>query len=154
MSAVKSPTLFVISILIAVAAVGLIIDRILFMAHARHTTGTVTNLYARNGSCSCGRRCHYSCTKFSAQVKFSELGGDRPSASTVVTAGTARGYDQPITLAQYRDWDSVPIVYDSRDAYRAYRDTVEDVWGTPLAALFFHVVTLFGSFSEHRRGWI
>ena len=154
MSSIKSPALFVISILIAVVALGMILDRLLFLAHARRTTGTVTHLYARNGSCSCGRHCHYSCTKFSAAVKFSESGTDTPSASTAVTAGTARGYDQPLTGAQYRDWDSVPIVYDSRHGDRAYRDTVEDVWGTPLTALFFHFVTLVGSFSQHRRSWI
>jgi hypothetical protein len=59
-------------------------------------------------------------------------------------SGFLRAYD-------YRDWDSVPIVYDSRNADRAYRDTLEDVWGTQLTALRFHFVTLFGSFSEHRR---
>jgi hypothetical protein len=154
MSAIKSPTLFVISIVIAVVALGMILDRVLFLAHARRTTGTVTHLYATNGSCSCGRRCHYSCTQFSAVVKFSASGSDTPSASTVVTAGTARQYNQPLTRAQYREWDSVPIVYDSRHGNRAYRDTVSDVWGAPFMALFFHLVTLMGSFSEHRRGWM
>lgn len=150
MSAIKSPVLFAISILIAVAALGLILDRVLFLAHAQRTTGTVTHLYSRNGSCSCGRHCSYSCTKFSAEVKFSASGSDTPSAATVVTAGTARGDNQPLALARYRNWDSVPIVYDSRHGNRAYRDTIEDVWGTPLTALFFHVVTLMGSFSKHR----
>jgi hypothetical protein len=147
MGIVKQPVLFVLSLLIAVVAVGFLIDRLIFVAHAHHTTGTVTSLYASNGSCSCGRRCHYACTRFSAAVKFPESQVDEP---LIVTAGTARGTDRPVEFARYSPGDSVPVIYDPGNTRRAYRDSVTDVWGAPLMALFFHITTLFGSFTQPR----
>ena len=148
MGLIKSPILFVVSLMIAVVALGFVLDRVIVLARAQHTTGTVSALHARNGSCSCGRHCHYACTRFSADVRFPESDVDAP---LVVTAGTARGDDEPLELARYRPGDPVPVVYDPRNTARAYRDSIGDVWGAPLMAFFFHIITLIGSFTQHRR---
>ena len=133
--------------LLALVAVWFAIDRLIFLAHARHTTGTVAAVRARDGSCSCGRHCHYSCTVFSAEVRFPESESPMP---LVVTAGSARDYGQPVSLARYRIGNSVPVIYNPGHTNEAYRDTVKDVWGTPIELFFFQFVTLIGSFSQRR----
>lgn len=147
MRAIKTPVLFGISMLLGLVALCFAIDRLTFLAHAQHTTGTVAAVHAHNDLCSCGRHCSYNCTVFRAEVQFPESAGPRP---LVVTAGSARGYDQPLNLAWYGIGSSVPVIYNPRNTNEAYRDTVKDVWGTPIALFFFQIVTLIGSFAQRR----
>jgi hypothetical protein len=148
MSAVKSPVLFWFSMLLALVVLGFVADRILFLMHAERTTGNVVDLTAANGSCRCGRRCHYDCTKVQAQVSFQAR---EAPAALWVSAGTAHGYNCPVAQARYVIGDSVAVVYNSRNPAEAYRDTVADVWGAPLAAFFFQILTLVGSFTRGRQ---
>jgi len=148
MSAVKSPVLFWFSMALALVVLWFVADRTLFLIRAVHTSGNVINLSAANGSCRCGRRCHYDCTKFQAQVGFQAR---ESPAALWVSAGSARGYDCPVTQARYVIGDSVAIVYNPRNPAEAYRDTVADVWGAPIAAFFFQIITLIGSFTRGRQ---
>jgi hypothetical protein len=147
MSAIKSPTLFWFSMLLALIVLGFVADRALFLMHALKTTGNVVDLSAANGSCSCGRRCHYDCTKFQAQVRFQ---ASETPAALWVSAGTAHGYDCPVAQARYIIGAVVPVIYNPRHPSEAYRDTFMDVWGTPLMTFFFQIVTLFGSFAKRQ----
>jgi hypothetical protein len=148
MGTVKSPFLFVLSLIIGLVAVGSTLDRLVFLAHAQHTTGTIVSMHARNDSCRCGKGCSYACTSFSADVKFPESQIDEP---LVVTAGTARGHDQSVGFAQYRPGDVVPVVFDPNNTRRAYRDSLGDVWGVPFILFFICIVTLVLSFIEQSR---
>ncbi|HEV2701349.1 MAG TPA: hypothetical protein VGV09_06950 [Steroidobacteraceae bacterium] len=145
MSAVKSPVMFWCSMALALVVLGFVADRTLFLLRAVHTTGNVVELRGANGSCSCGRHCSYSCTKFQAQVSFQA--GQEP-ATVWVSAGSAHGYDCPVTQARYTIEDSVPVIFNPHHPAEAYRDTVSDVWGTPLMVLFFQIVTLVSSFTK------
>jgi hypothetical protein len=147
MSAVKSPVLFACSLVLAVVFLGFVADRVLFLIGAVHTTANVVNLSAENARCSCGKRCHYDCTKFQAQVSFETA---QAPAAVWVSAGSAHGYDCPVAQARYGIGDPVPVLYNPRRPSEAYRNTVGDIWGAPLVALLFQVVTLIGSFSERR----
>ena len=147
MSAIKSPVMFWFSMVLVVVVLGFVADRALFLLHAVHTTGDVVDLSAANGSCSCGRRCSYSCTKFKAQVSFQA--SDTPAALWV-SAGSAHGYDCPVAQARYGIGATVPVIYNRHNPAEAYRDTFMDVWGTPLMALFFQIVTLISSFTDRR----
>jgi hypothetical protein len=147
MSAVKSPVLFWFSMVLVLVVLGFVADRTLFLIRAVHTSGNVMNLSAANGSCSCGRRCRYDCTKFQAQVSFQAR---EVPAALWVSAGSANGYNCPVAYARYAIGDSVAVVYNPRDPAEAYRDTVADVWGAPIAAFFFQIVTLIGSFTRGR----
>jgi Protein of unknown function (DUF3592) len=145
MSAIKSPVMFWFSMALALVVLGFVADRTLFLMRAVDTTGNVVNLSASNGSCSCGRRCHYACTKFQAQVSFQAT---EAPAALWVSAGSAHGYDSPVAQARYGLGDSVPVLYNPRNPAEAYRNTFTDVWGTPLVALFFQIVTLISSFTK------
>jgi hypothetical protein len=147
MSAIKSPVMFWFSMLLALVVLGFVADRSLFMLKAIHTRGNVVDLSATNGSCSCGRRCHYDCTRFQAQVSFQ---ASAAPAALWVSAGSAHGYDCPVTQARYVIGDTVPVIYNPHNPTEAYRDTFMDVWGTPLATLFFQIVTLISSFTKRR----
>jgi hypothetical protein len=145
MSAIKSPVMFWFSMLLALVVLGFVADRTLFLMRAVNTTGNVVNLSATNSSCSCGRRCRYSCTKFQAQVSFQAAAAP---AALWVSAGSAHGYDCPVSQARYDLGDSVPVIYNPRNPAEAYRNSFADVWGTPLTALFFQIVTLISSFTK------
>lgn len=137
--------MFWFSMVLALVVLGFVADRTLFLLHAVKTFGNVADLSAANDSCSCGRRCHYDCTKFQAQVHFQ---ASETPAALWVSAGSAHGYDCPVTQARYGIGDSVPVIYNPHHPGEAYRDTFSDVWGTPLMALFFQIITLFGSFTK------
>jgi hypothetical protein len=126
---------------------GFVADRTLFQLRAVDTTGNVVDLSATNGSCSCGRHCSYSCTKFQAQVGFQASG---TPALLWVSAGSAHGYDCPVAQARYGIGDPVPVIYNPHNPTEAYRHTFTDVWGTPLVALFFQIITLISSFTDRR----
>lgn len=147
MSAIKSPVLFGLSMLLAIAVLWFVADRTLFMVRSQHSTGAVVAVTGQNGRCSCGRRCHYDCTRFHARVDFNEQRGTQP---LVVGAGSAHGYNRPLSLAMYGVGDHVPVVYNPHNTDEAYRDSFADVWGTPLTVFFFQLVTLFGSFTSKR----
>jgi hypothetical protein len=147
MSAIKSPVLFTLSMVLALVVLWFVADRVFFLMRAEHTTGSVATVIPQNGRCSCGRRCRYDCTRFQARVIFPEAQGTKP---LWVSAGRARGYDRPVSYAMYAIGDDVPVVYNPRDTDQAYRDSFSDVWGTPLALLFFQIITFFGSFAQRR----
>jgi hypothetical protein len=86
------------SMVLALVVLGFVADRTLFLLRAMRTTGNVVELNAANGSCRCGRRCHYDCTKFQVLVSFQAR--DTP-ATLSVGAGTAHGYNAPPSSAQY-----------------------------------------------------
>jgi hypothetical protein len=148
MSAIKSPVMFWFSMLLALVVLGFVADRTLFLMRAVDTSGSVVDLSASNGSCSCGRHCRYACTKFQAQVSFQAA--ERP-ALLWVSAGSAHGYDCPVAQARYATGDQVPVIYNPHNPSEAYRNTFADVWGTPLTALFFQIVTLISSFTKRGR---
>jgi hypothetical protein len=145
MSAVKSPVMFWFSMVLALVVLGFVADRVLFLVRAEHTTGNVVDLRGSNGNCSCGRHCSYSCTKFQAQVGFQA--GAEPAALWV-SAGSAHGYDCPVSQARYAIQDSVPVIFNPHHPAEAYRDTLTDVWGAPMMVLFFQIVTLISSFTK------
>ena len=137
--------MFWFSMALALVVLGFVADRTLFLLRAVKTSGDVVDLSAQNGSCSCGRHCSYACTKFQAQVHFQAT--DTPAALWV-SAGSAHGYDCPVAQARYGIGDSVPVIYNPHNPVEAYRDTFADVWGTPLMALFFQIITLVSSFTK------
>ena len=145
MSAVKSPVMFWFSMVLVLVVLGFVADRTLFLMRAVDATGNVVDLSAANGSCSCGRHCSYACTKFLAQVSFQAAG---TPAALWVSAGTAHGHDCPVAQARYGIGDQVPVIYNPHNPTEAYRNTFMDVWGTPLMALFFQIVTLISSFGK------
>ncbi|HTV78178.1 MAG TPA: DUF3592 domain-containing protein [Steroidobacteraceae bacterium] len=122
----------------------------MFLVRAVHTSGNVVDLSSINGRCSCGRRCHYDCTKFRAQVSFNTA---QAPAALWVSAGSAHGYDCPVTQARYVVGDPVPVAYNPRRPTEAYRDSLGDIWGAPLTTLLFQIFTLIGSFSQRRHGY-
>lgn len=145
MNRIKSPVLFWFSMALALVVLGFVADRALFLWHAVETTGNVVELSASNGSCSCGRHCSYSCTKFRAQLSFQTAA---TSAALWVSAGTAHGYDCPVSQARYDIGASVPVIYNPRNPGEAYRNSFADVWGAPLITLFFQIATLISSFTN------
>ena len=117
MSAIKSPVMFWFSMALALVVLGFVADRTLFLIRAMDATGNVVDLSATNGSCSCGRRCRYACTKFQAQVSFQ---ANETPAALWVSAGSAHGYDCPVAQARYGIGATVPVIYNRHNPAEAY----------------------------------
>lgn len=145
---IKQPWLLLISAALLVGVLGFTADRLIFLATAEKTNGTVERVTSSNGRCGSKKRKH-PCTRFDAEVGFTTKAG-RTGAVTV-SAGSTRGYDQPTTNADLHVGDSVRVVYNPRKPSKAYEDSTWGVWGTPLILLIGQVATMFGAFSEGRR---
>ena len=146
MPPIKNKLLFAISMVLVVVVLGFVVNRVTFLVRADRAIGAVTALYASNGRCG-GKRKH-NCTEFSADVKYSVQDSDY---QLHVSAGSVRGWNHPVSQADYRMGSTVPVLYNRHNPSQSYRDTFFDVWGAPLMAFVAQISMFFGSFSERRR---
>ena len=145
---IKQPWLLAVSGVCLLVALWLVADRTMFLWSAEKTIGTVTELSGRNERCG-RRKSRYSCTKFSAQVQYATRSGSTHTLD--ISAGSARGHNQPATRARVRKDGPVPVVYAPDQPDRAYEDTLFGVWGAPLMAGFAQIATFLGSLAEGRK---
>ncbi|MCC7070321.1 MAG: DUF3592 domain-containing protein [Deltaproteobacteria bacterium] len=145
---IKQPWLLVVSGILLVGAIGFAVDRLIFLASAEKTQGTVERITASNGRCG-SKKNKYPCTRFEAEVAFTTKKGR--DGEITVSAGSARGNNQPTSAADLSVGRGVPVVYNPRNPSKAYQDSLWGVWGTPLMMFIGQVATLFGSLSEGRR---
>ena len=136
---VKQPLWFSISMILLVLLVLKVVERIIFLSMAQHTTGTVTNLTRYNDRCG-GRKSRYSCTKFKAVVQYKGL-KDGKTYTLNIEAGSSRGYDVPISFAKYHIDGYAPIVYSTNKPSKAYEDTFTGVWGLCILLLMCQIST-------------
>jgi Protein of unknown function (DUF3592) len=137
---VKNQFLFVISLVLLAAFCWSVISQLLFLSRAERDVGVVREVRAHDDRCGGKRR--RDCTKFHATVEFQSAGSRQ---SSYLSAGEARGHGQPLSKARYRIGDPVPIVFDPSRPEQIYRDKFLDIWGSPLAWLFFQIFTLGAS---------
>ena len=149
---IKQPWLLAVSGVCLVIALWLIVDRTMFLWSAEETIGTVVELTGRNDRCG-SRKTRHSCTKFSAQVEYATKSGSTHTLE--ISAGSARGHNQPTSRARVRKDGPVPVVYAPDQPTRAYENTLFGVWGAPLWAGVAQIATLLGSLTEgrKRRSW-
>ncbi len=148
---IKSVFLFFVSVILFLVGCGFLVQRIAFLSKAEKVVGQVSNVASENDRCSSSRRrrrggssrTYYDCTKFQAEISFNTLSGQY--SSFVVSAGTSRGHNQPLSLASYRNGDPVPVLYDPKDLSTACRDSFMDKWGTPFMVFLFQFATMIGS---------
>lgn len=144
--------LFLLSILLLVVAFWLGVTRVLFLAQAERTVGTVKDVYGENARCGRGRRRRRSdCTKFYAWIHFQAVGTE---SRLRVKAGSTRGHDQPVTFAEYRVGDSVPVLFDPSNPWKAIRDRFWDKWGATGAVLVIGLFSYVGFLREEDTGQI
>ena len=121
-----------------IVAIYFVNDRRAFLAGAEHTTGRVVAVASKNGLCGGNKISENPCTRFYADVVFST---DLKTGHIRVSAGEVREYNQPVSMAQYRQGDSVPIIYNPKRIAQAYREDDSDIWTTP--AITFIVCITF-----------
>lgn len=128
-----SKALFVLAAGLLVVALGLAVERMMFLSRAQTTVGHVVDVKAENTRCG-RRRSRHACTRFSADVEY-RINDGAPRRITL-SAGRKRGHSQPVSAARHPPGSSVRLVYDPRNTQRIYRDTKGDVFGGPLLSLF------------------
>ena len=138
--------LLLLSFLLLNVALWLGGSRILFLAQAERAVGVVVDVQSENARC--GRK---RCTKFSALVRFQAASTE---AWKSVAAGRARRYDQPVTLANYKVGDSVPMLFDPVHPEEAIRDHFWDKWGATGSVLLIGSLTFAGFLREEDTGQI
>ena len=144
---IRQPILLIIAAGALLFAGYFVIDRLLFLTSAQRTMGTVVSLSARDSRCGGKRK--YSCTRFYAQVEFQTARGERSQLE--VSAGTARGSNQPLTRARYVQGANVELIYDPKNPREVLQNSFFEIWGLPLMGGVFGGSFLFGSFCEPRR---
>ncbi len=147
---IRQPWAFALALLLALGFLGYVAERLIFLQKAARTTGTVVSVEAYNSSCGGGRRrSSYPCTKYRASISFTAL--DKLTHRFTISAGSARGSNQPKNRARPAADQKVPVVYDPKNPGKAYEDSIWGVWGVPISLLIAHLISLFTSLSEPRR---
>jgi hypothetical protein len=144
---IKQPILFALSGVALAVAVGLLAWRGLFYFTAVEAVGTVAEITASNGNCGSSKH-RYACTHFTAQIAFPAQG---TTFRTSTAAGERRGHGQPVSGADYRVGQTLPVVYSPLSPENACHDSVWDVWGMPILAFFTQLVMMFGSLFEGKK---
>lgn len=145
---IKRPIYLVISLILLVIVLGYSVERVLFLQSAQKTMGKVISLSAYNSRCG-GRRNRHSCTKYDATVEFFTTDGVKWLLP--ISAGSHRGHNMPVSYADHKVNQPIPVIYSPTNPKKAYEDTLFGVWGGPLMLLFAQIGTFFSSFFEGRR---
>ena len=146
---IKQPVFAVVAFLLLLVLAWFVVDRLLFLETAKRTSGRVVNVSAQNSSCG-GRRSHYSCTQFNAIVEYTPEGQSRPYHLSL-SAGSARGHNQPVSRASLAQGGSVRVAYNPRDPEESYEDSFSGIWGTPILVFVIQISSFFTSLTEPRR---
>jgi Protein of unknown function (DUF3592) len=144
---VKNQFVFVCALLITVPLVYFLVDRTTFVVSARKVTATVESIAGSNDRCG-RRRSKHNCTKFNATLHYIV---DSANYYLRVSAGSARGHDQPISRSDYAAGQSETVAYDPDKPQRAFRDTTWDIWGAPIATFLCQIAAFVASFAEKKR---
>jgi hypothetical protein len=144
---VQSSFMFGVSLLLFLPLAYFLYDRFEFVRTAEHTIGVVERVIGENDRCGRKRRRH-NCTVFTAVLRYEVKA--RPY-SIEVSAGKARGHNQPISRSLYSKGSRERVAYDPRQPTRAYRDKLWDIWGAPLITFFIQIGTFVSSFTENRK---
>lgn len=138
---------FIISLALCLPLGYFLIDRISFVQVAQRTSGVVEDVWGHNGSCG-RKRSRHDCTRYDARLRYQTSAGQY---RIVVSAGSARGHNQPVSRARYAVGAREIVAYDPRNPARAYRNKLWDIWGTPLVTFFVQICTFLASFSERKK---
>ena len=144
---IRHPFMLVISGALLLLAVGLGVERLVFIETAMEATGTVSSVSGTNGRCG-SRRSKHDCTEFTATITFDHRG---QKFSTTTGAGSQRGHGVSTSRASHRVGERLPVVFEPGNPGRAYHDTFFDLWCWPLMALGGQIATMFGAFVPPKR---
>ena len=133
-------------VLLCVPLAYFVIDRTYFEIVSVETTGIVESIAGRDDRCGKRRR-RYSCTKFTATLRYEV---QQSSYLIDVSAGTARGHGQSISKSDYYVGQSESIAYDPSRPTHAYRNKLWDIWGAPLLTFILQVCAYLGSLKDRR----
>ncbi len=114
-----------------VVGVGVSAKRAWFLLGAERTNGSVSQLHASNSRCG-SKNNKYDCTQYDASVSFSSADGKKGMIS--VSAGSARGYNQPESKASLAIGAPIPVIYNPSDIADAFHDSFAALWGFPLGS--------------------
>ncbi len=141
---IKRRGYFVVSMLLLPVVWGLIIDRAIFHLRADRALGRVTNVTSHTSTSSR----HGTKTYFKANVEFTH---NKAAFSITTPAGNAKGSDQPLDRSELKIGDSVPLIYDSRNPSKGFKDNLAEVWIMPVFAFMAQLALLVASLLEPRR---
>lgn len=123
-----------------------------FQLTATRATATVDLVEGTNGSCG-SRKHRYDCTRFDANLSFvaRSSSGDTQYYRITVDAGSDRGRDRSISLADLRVGDKVEVLYDADDPAAAIVNTSDELHQKSRGAALFGIVSLVAGVAPSRR---
>lgn len=147
---IKRPVYFWASMLLLLALLVYAGERIVFLARAERTIGTVVDITSTNDRCGSSRRSssRYDCTRFRAIVDFAAKNGSEHQLN--ISAGQSRGHDRPIERAKVKVGDEVPVVYDPNNPAKCYKNNFSSVWAGPIMIFITQICAFFLSMVKPR----
>lgn len=145
---IKQPFFALVSAVLLVVLIGYVYERLAFLNKAIHTTGTVVDVSSYNKTCG-RRRSRHACTKYVAKVRFQNIAGKAHVLK--ISAGSKRGYNMPLSSADYHVNDPAKVVYDPENNDTAYEDSFWGVWSGPIMVFIFQILFFFFSLFEPKR---
>lgn len=131
-------------------AIGLYVQESLFQLTARTTMAVVESVHGTNDRCGSKRNRH-NCTEFDATLRYT-AGETVPVRYTLeVSAGSARGSDQPSSLADLHRGDEVEILYDPDNPEESCLNSWGDIHTNSMMGFGFCAASLFMGFAPQRR---
>jgi hypothetical protein len=143
---IHQPLWAVVSATLLLLALGLFGRQALFVLSSEEATGEVSHIEAHDGRC--GGKHKYDCTEFTATIDFT-VSGRRHTTTT--SAGSTRGHGASVQTASYREGQELPVLYAPDNPGHAYHNTMWDVWGTPIFAMFGQLATMLAAFSKPKQ---
>jgi hypothetical protein len=130
-------------------ALGLVLERAVFLATAERAQGEVIGVDAIDSRCGPRRR-KRDCTQYHATVRYVGAGVAHVLS---VRAGSATGHGQSTLRARYRTGDSTLIVFSRRNPARTYQDPglSDGIWRAPFLFFLLAVLPVAGALAERRR---
>lgn len=147
---VRQPVAFAFGALLIAGGLVFLVQTAMFTLTAEHAVGRITEMRRSNGHC--GSKSRYPCTHFQAAVGYHTASGEAREA--VLSAGSARGDNQPLGMASRRVGQQVPLLYDPDDPSEFMEDSSEGLWLAPTGLMGmggFAIVLSF--FKRIRRRW-
>ena len=146
---VKQPFLLLMSLVFLIIAGSMSADDIRFLFKTEKISGVVTAIKSQNTSCAHGKPSYvYDCTRFRALTNY-EI--NNVKRETIIPAGFAHHYNQPVSQANFKINDSVVLRYDpAMNTTTFFDNSFLNRWMYPVLFILLGLGAGLSSFMEPR----
>lgn len=142
------PVHFIGAIILSIISITLFSDRIELFLNAERTTGNITLIHQKNGTCDFSDGKNQPCTIFTTWIQFQTLSGNISQFKNTWEQNV-KWHDQSTTLATRKVWENVKVIYNPKEyVTQAFEDTFVEIWLPVILVVISHIILFLWSFSR------